>query len=363
MKVLFTNFHAHHGGGHDTYILTLIKNPEIDPYVACPATSELYRKLQDIGFKNLFPLNFASKPAELCSIFKAYKQLNRLIRDHRIDIIHTNGSPDNRLTLYLKMFSLNKFKVCYTRHNSFPIKNAISKLRLTKFNDCIIVVSESIYNTLPFLRENKKTKLIKNGIDLNKWQPSYLKKGAKINLVSIAGIKDYKGWFFIIDALKLLSEEQRSRFTVTLAGDIPKQDKIDQVFAGHKVLQQVTFTGSLDNPAPLLIDADIGFVLSHQIETISFACREMMAAGLPVIVSNFGGLPENITDGQDGWVTEVASPNSIAKVLTRILLMDETALLAMKQNARIKAESCFSIENMLKKTQQAYRSLLAERSA
>lgn len=274
MKVLFTNFHTHHGGGHDTYILTLIKNPEIDAYVACPETSELYRKLQNLGFKNLFPLNFASKPTELCNIYKDYKRLTRLISDHKIDIIHTNGSRDNRLTLYVKLFSSNKFKVCYTRHNSFPIKNTISKLRLTKFNDCIIVVSESIYNTLPFLRDNEKTKLIKNGVDLAKWQPSYLKKGAKINLVSLAATKDYKGWFFLIDALKRLPEEQRSLFTVTLAGDIPKKEKIDHVFAGHKVLQQVTFTGSLDDPSPLLNHADIGFVLSHQVETISFADRK-----------------------------------------------------------------------------------------
>ena len=359
MKVLYTNFHAHHGGGHDTYILSLIKNPEIDAYVACPETSDLYRKLQNIGFENLFPINFASKPAELANVYKDYKLLTRLIRDLNIDIVHTNGSPDNRLTLYVKMFSSNKFKVCYTRHNSFPINNAVSRLRLTKFNNAIIVVSDSIYNTLPFLRENNKAKLIRNGIDLTKWQPNYLKKGSTINLVSIAGIKDYKGWFFLIDALKRLPEDKRRRFTVSLAGDIPNQEKIDQVFAEHDVLQQVTFTGPLDDPSSLLTDADIGFVLSHQIETISFACREMMAAGLPVIVSNFGGLPENITAGQDGWITEVANPDSIAKVLTNILSMDEKALLTMKKNARIKAEADFSIEYMLKETQQVYRSLVA----
>ena len=57
------------------------------------------------------------------------------------------------------------------------------------------------------------------------------------------------------------------------------------------------------------------FVLSSRLETISFACREMMAMGLPVVVSDVGGLPENVEDGVDGWVVPACVPAAVSEVL------------------------------------------------
>ncbi|MCC3262472.1 glycosyltransferase, partial [Paenibacillus polymyxa] len=64
---------------------------------------------------------------------------------------------------------------------------------------------------------------------------------------------------------------------------------------------------------------DVGFVLSSEMETISFACREMMAMGVPVIVSNAGGLAENVHAGLDSWVVPARAPQAGAGVLCEIL--------------------------------------------
>ncbi len=58
-------------------------------------------------------------------------------------------------------------------------------------------------------------------------------------------------------------------------------------------------------------NASIGFVLSSDCETISFAFIEMMACSLPVIVSNFGRLPESIDYGVNGWSIKTGSEISI----------------------------------------------------
>ena len=72
----------------------------------------------------------------------------------------------------------------------------------------------------------------------------------------------------------------------------------------------VVFTGLLRDVRPLLAAMDVGFVLSSRLETISFACREMMAAGRPVIVSDTGGLAENVTEGGKDVYKRQARPSA-----------------------------------------------------
>lgn len=359
MKVLYTNFHSGIGGGHDTYIISLLKNRHIEAHVACPASSQLYKKLKKINYPNLHAIDFSSKPKELKSIITNTQKLIRLINEKDIDIVHTNGSPDNRMVLYASFFS-KKIKVVFTKHNTHPIKGLISKFRLKYFNDAIILVSFSIKKIIPINKENKKLSVIPNGIDLNRWQPAYQDPKQVLHLVSIAGTSDYKGWHFLIEALKNLSKDEIARLKVTIVGNMPCDTKIAEVFGDSDVIKAVEFTGYLDDPSPILAVADVGFVLSNAIETISFACREMMAAGLPIIVSDYSGLPENITNEKDGWIVPTGNVDKITETLSKILKLDSQTLLEMKHSAREKAENSFSLETMIDDTQQIYNSVMLD---
>ena len=82
---------------------------------------------------------------------------------------------------------------------------------------------------------------------------------------------------------------------------------------------RVIFVGLLDDVRPFLAALDLGFVLSSRVETISFACREMMAMGLPVVVTDVAGLPENVEDGVDGWIVPACAPAAVSEVLREAL--------------------------------------------
>ena len=101
--------------------------------------------------------------------------------------------------------------------------------------------------------------------------------------------------------------------------------------------------GLLRAVRPLLAAMDVGFVLSSRLDTISFACREMMAAGRPVIVSDTGGLAENVTEGGNGWIVPVSAPPRVAETLAEIL---ENRILLdwMAAAARRRAVRDFSLE-------------------
>ncbi|MGB0226276.1 MAG: glycosyltransferase family 4 protein, partial [Litorivicinaceae bacterium] len=137
---------------------------------------------------------------------------------------------------------------------------------------------------------------------------------------------------------------------VLVLGGRPTREKLESFFP-EGVPKNLTFPGQKDDVRPFLWAADIGFVLSTDVETISFACREMMACGLPMLVSDVGCLAENV-DESCGWIVEPANSNVIANLIPAILKAD---LQQMSQAARLKAERSFDVENFTSRTYQVYR--------
>lgn len=78
-----------------------------------------------------------------------------------------------------------------------------------------------------------------------------------------------------------------------------------------------------------------------------------MAMGVPVIVSDAGGLPENVDSGLDGWVVPVRNPPAIAAVLKEIL-NSPACLISMGSRARQKAIREFSIDSFVASTERVY---------
>lgn len=350
MNILYTNFHIGYGGGHTTYILALLKNRRQNNYVACPPTSRLYKLLKEQNYPRLLPLTFPSRLSQLGETFTNTVTLKRFIEEHDIDIVHTNGSGDSRLALYASWFCKKKFKVIYTKHNTLKVKGFISKWRLNKFNDAVILVSGSVAK-LAALGVNPRFHVVDHGIDVQYWsKKEEIKSGHNIRLVSNAGTTRNKGWIHIVEAISLLPAADRKRLSVVLLG---REDPF-MVSVWDEVREKcdITYAGFLDDPRPELEKGDVGFVLSYR-EASSFATREMMSMGLPVISSDFPNSLHNISP-DTGWITHMKDAESIKQALRLILDMPPEELTAMKLAARERAEAVFSLEKMIEETNQIY---------
>jgi len=156
----------------------------------------------------------------------------------------------------------------------------------------------------------------------------------------------------MVQAVASLPEGLRRQVAILIAGKPPQDDELRQVEA-LRMTDAVVFTGLLRDARPLLSAIDVGFVLSSRVETISFACREMMAAGKPVFVSDTGGLAENVTEGSSGWIVLARSVARVAETLTEIL---ENRILLdwMAAAARRKAVRDFSLEMFVRGTERVY---------
>lgn len=354
MNILYTNFHKSDGGGHTIYILSLLKNKEHNKFVACPPTSLLYTMLQNQGYDKLIPVEFPGKPKDYKDIIKNTLALKKAIATHDIDIVHTNGSNDNRMALYASLISRKKFKVVFTKHNAIPIKNAVSRMRLKWFNDAVIFVGD-LLDYLGLDKKHPRFHVIPNGIDLEHWKrKETVHTGAHLNLISHAGASRHKGWHHIMEAIAKLTEEEKKRLTVTMLAR--HEEEMEKELAEAGQICDFRFPGFFADVRPELENADIGFVLSYK-EAYSFACKEMMAMSLPVITSDFFILADTV-DPEDGWVTRMKDSDSILQVLRQILSMSPEEINAMKNAARKKAEARFSIAGMINKTNALYDSIM-----
>ncbi|BBO60135.1 glycosyltransferase [Mycoavidus sp. B2-EB] len=377
MKILYTNFHVSYGGGHTTYVASLAESLRArhEIWVAAPPTSKLYLLCQSIPNVNVVDMPFPSKPREWRDIFSTRKRLRTMFEKECFDIVHVNGSPDHRLVMYA-LFGLHgkRPQVVYTKHNSLPVgKHFGSQLRVKYATDHVIAVSRHtshLLNGTPYTK--REVSVIPNGVDVEYFHPfdDAASQQARLRMVgpqhagkfivgSVAGTAEYKGWIDMVTAISKLPGATREKVHILIAGESPSASQRQQV-AQLGMSEHVTFAENLLDVRPCIAALDIGFVLSYA-EAISFACREMMAMGKPVIVTNCGGLPENITEGEDGWIVSQHDPHTLSRLLQEIIGNPET-LRAIGESARRKSKIHFGKMLFVQKTEAVYQHLIATSS-
>lgn len=370
MKILYTNFHPRNGGGHVTYIMNLARGlgSAHGITVATPATSRLYQYASQLPGVQVADIRFRSRASALLS---EPARLRELIRRERFDVIHVNGSADHRLAMLATM-GMRRPAIVFTKHNDLNLDTLGNRLRARLATDRVIAVSEYVAG---LLRRSAYRKVpiatVYHGIDTDYFAPpsqalrpalreKYFGPTApgKILLGSSGGTDYEKGWLDLLAGMALLAPEERQRFRVMVAGDLPNEAKMARV-RELGLQDQVVFPGLLDDVRPALAACDVGFVLSYR-EALSFACREVMSLGLPALVSDAGGLPENVTNGHDGWIVPVRDPDAIAAVL-RAILADPGRVGAMGAAAREKSLKDFNLARFVASTLNVYQAALAHR--
>lgn len=369
MKILYTNFHAGNGGGHVTYILNLLQGLAADHNltVACPASSRLYRLAGEVAGVKLFGMDFTTRPS---SWLGARSKLRALLKKEGFDIVHVNGSADHKQVMLALLGLKKRPKVVFTKHNHHPLMSFGHRLRAALATDHVIAVSndvasqvrDSVYRHCPVTT-------VRHGVDTEYFSPvapaekEMLRtryfgdvSSDKIVLGSAGGTDLEKGWMDLVAAVAQLPEPLKSRFLLLVAGDQPKPELFAEV-TRLGMQSQVYFPGLIDDVRPLIGACDVGFVLSYY-EALSFACRELMALGLPVLVTRVGGLPENLIDGENGWIVEARDVSGMSGVLRQIAAQPEL-LRRFGTAARQHAERWFNLSDFAAQTLAIYQQCCA----
>ena len=165
-----------------------------------------------------------------------------------------------------------------------------------------------------------------------------------------------KGLGYLLQAaVPLVSQFPDLRLEI--AGDGNLRAALEDECSGLGISGQVAFLGWQEDLTPVMAGWDI-FALPSLDEGFGFAALEAMAAGLPVVATNVGGLPELLVDGQTGWLVPARDPAMLADCLKR-LIADGEKREAMGAAGRRRARQEFSLSRMVEQILAVYNRVLS----
>jgi N-acetyl-alpha-D-glucosaminyl L-malate synthase BshA len=140
-----------------------------------------------------------------------------------------------------------------------------------------------------------------------------------------------------------------------LVGDGPERPNIEKLCRELDTCSDIRSLGKIVNPEQVLSIADL-FLLTSETESFGLAALEAMAAKVPVISTNSGGLPEVNVHGYTGYMSNVGDVDDMAKNAISIL-KDDATLAKFKENAFKEAQK-FEISKILPMYEALYKEVL-----
>lgn len=172
-------------------------------------------------------------------------------------------------------------------------------------------------------------------------------------LCHISNFRPVKRIEDVVKIFKLVNDEIPSK--LLLVGDGPERFLAERTCRDLGIEDRVIFTGKIIGTEKVLEMCDI-FLLPSETESFGLAALEAMAAGVPVISSNTGGIPEVNRHGYSGFLSKVGDVEDMARNAVK-LLSSEEVLTQFKENARKRAAD-FEISIVLPMYEELYENVV-----
>jgi glycosyltransferase involved in cell wall biosynthesis len=167
--------------------------------------------------------------------------------------------------------------------------------------------------------DEKKSFFVYNGIELR--QRPQMTVCDKLRLICIATLNDRKNQMGILNAVGMLSKENQQKVEIILVGDGPSRKALEER-ASH-LTSPITFAGTMKEPQyyDLMLKSNC-FCLYSKEEGLPIAVIEGMRAGLPILGSKVGGIPEEVVNGKSGFVVDLDDTQLAEKIKWLIMNLD-----------------------------------------
>jgi len=197
-----------------------------------------------------------------------------------------------------------------------------------------------------------KIVLVHNGMP---WLDRPLRGGgsATVRLIMVARFQAQKDHATLFDALGRLEDLP---WSLELIGDGPDLSRWQEWVAHRNWSGRVRFSGQVLD-VPRRLEASDIFVLASHWEGFPRSILEAMRAGLPVVVSDVGGVREAVHEGLTGFVVPPRDAEALADRLSR-LLADATLRRTLGEAGRNRYEAEFTFDAMLTKTHRVWDRVL-----
>lgn len=307
--------------------------------------------------------------AELSATAKHVWRVARFIRSNRIDLVYTHSIKSN---LIGGLASRLARRACIW-HLHIRLVDEYMPRRLAKIFRILtrIVPQYLIANSESTLRciepfDARRCWVIYPGISLQEFStsPPFRSEAPAVFTIGVIGrISPTKGQdVFLRAAAKVLKRLPIARFQIiggAFFNDLEYEQEIRDLAESLGIGAAVEFIGFVSDVAERLHALDILVLPSTTPEPFGQIVVEAMAAGKPVIATNAGGVPEIISDEENGLLVQPGNVDQMADAICRLLEHpEETARIALRGRQRVADR--FTIERTVKDVEAVFGQILTE---
>ncbi|MEG3222156.1 glycosyltransferase family 4 protein [Vibrio gigantis] len=289
-------------------------------------------------------------------------KLYRIIKDIDPDLITLHSSKAGMVGRIVAK-ALNK-KVIFTAHG-WAFANGVNERRrklyvtieklLTHLTNKIITVSEQDKNlALEYgVACDKKQVVVHNGVHAQVSSSTSDRDKDEVKMIMVARFSEQKDHETLLHSL---AELQHLNWTLDLVGKGPKLSTISEMAENLGLGDRVNFLGERGDVPDLLKASDI-FLLISNWEGYPLSILEAMSSGLPVIVSDVGGVSEAVCHNKNGYLVKRKDTNQLQEYLS-LLIQDYHLRTRMSELNIQDFEEKHSVDTMYKKTIAVYNKVI-----
>lgn len=301
----------------------------------------------------LLNLRGAPGPASGLRTYRAFRAADA-------DIIVAVNPMRATWAVLLRALGATRARIVCICHTTLPLPGDERRLpayRLaSRFVDAMVYVSRNqmAYWTARRLKARESLAIV-NGVDLERFSPlAKLRTDARrrFGLASsdyvvglLAAFRPEKNHAQLIEAAARL---KRAGVAIKLmfVGDGPTRQEVVAKAEAAGMGDSVIFAGEHADVRPVIAAFDVGVLCSTQVETFSLAALELLASGVPMVMSDIGGASEIIQEGVNGFLFASGDTDGLTEGLRR--LADPSVRRPLQSRARASVER-FSVASMVER--------------
>lgn len=377
-KVLFLITKSNWGGAQ-RYVFDLATNlnPEkFEVAVALGGRGALFTELESKEIRTI-PIPSLSRDISIIKEFCALYELWKIIRREKPDVLHINSSKAGGLGAVLGrlahisnivftahgwafnedrpswqkiLIALSHWITILLSHTTIAVSHAIkSQISLPLAQNKITVIHNGRKHTHLHTREDARTFFTRHIPILRACENDFWS-------VTIGELHPTKQHDVTIRAFtEIIKTHPRTRHLIIGAGtkEMPLRELVQKL----SLQDNIFFTGHIHEASQYLKAFDT-FILPSRSEAFAYVLLEAGAAGLPIIASNVGGIPEIVADEESGLLFPSGDVVALAKQIKRI---SENPKLreSLGQEAKKRADE-FTLEKMIAQTTRIYERIYEE---
>ena len=314
-------------GGTENVVLQLceIFKPIVKKIVVCSSGGVNVLELQKIDIKHYTIPDIVNRSPK--NFLLIQKQLNRIIRDEKISVIHTH----HRMAAFHIQFlrTRNNILLINTSHTAFYDKRVLTHIAYNRFNliACGEGVKKSLVDGLGFKEDQIRT--IYNGVRVSSTvsfetipEIAAAKSENKHVYAYIGRLSAEKGVDYLIRAVPLLYTHNTECIIV---GTGPEENKIRNLAEQLRIEKNVVFLGYREDTANIIAQVDFLVQPSLQ-EGLPLVPIEAFSLGKAVVGTDIDGISEIVTHMKNGILVPAANEETLAEAIDYMCNNDLTEM-------------------------------------